>query len=116
MCKRLSVKNEVNENANKIIYIKLDIITYVRNMLLFDIINRTILSDDKKEIINFLCRPLISINKEQKNEFEEFYKCYDESDFDKFENDIKNLLNKSIKAEKENKLIILSKEHLKDFV
>ena len=116
MCKKLSIKNEVNENANKIIYKKLDIITYIRNMLLFDIINQTILSDDKKDIINFLCRPLISVNKEQKNEFEEFYKSYDETDFDKFENDIKNLVNKSTKVEKENKLVSLSKEHLKDFV
>ena len=51
MSRKMIIKSSVNENANKIIYKKLDIITYVRNMILFDIINRTILSDDKKDIL-----------------------------------------------------------------
>ena len=44
----MKIKNNINEKANKIINNKLDIILYIRNLILFDIINRTILNDDKK--------------------------------------------------------------------
>ena len=116
MSKKMKIKGSVNENANEIIYKKLDIITYVRNMILFDIINRTILSEDKKDIINFLCRPIVSCNKSQKNDFEEFYKHYKENDFDKFENYIRKLLDKPNKANKEQNLVVILNEHLEEFV
>jgi len=112
----MKIKNNINEKANKIINQNLDIILYIRNMILFDIINRIILKDDKKNIINFLCRPIISINKSQKNEFGDFYKIYKENDFDNFFNDIKELIKKSLKKEKENNLIYITKEHLKEFI
>ena len=116
MCKRMKIKNIVNENANKIMYKKLDIITFIRNMLLFDIINGTILNDGKKNIINFLCRPLLSFKESQKIEIEEFYKRYKENDFDKFEKDIIELADKSHNDDKENNLIFILNEHLKDFI
>ena len=116
MSKKMKIKGSVNENANEIIYKKLDIITYVRNMILFDIINRTILSDDKKDIINFLCRPIVSANKSQKNDFEEFYKHYKENDFDKFENYIKKLVDKPNKANKEQNLVVILNKHLEEFI
>ena len=112
----MTIKNIVNENANKIIYNKLNIITYIRNMILFDIINRTILDDNKKEIINFLCRPIISVNGNEKQEFHKFYKKYKERDFEKFINNLEGLLNKPEKSNKENKLISTSNKHLKAFV
>ena len=40
--KNLGMKINLNEKANKILYKKLDIILYVRNMILFDIINPSI--------------------------------------------------------------------------
>ena len=116
MCRNMKIKNIVYENANKIINKKLDIIAYVRNMILFDIINRTILSDDKKDIINFLCRPIMSINTSKKSEFDDFYRHYKENNYDKFSKDLESLLNKPDKANKEKRLIYLLKEHLKDFV
>ena len=109
----MNIKNDANENANKIIYKKLDIINYIRNMILFDIMSQTILDDERNDIINFLCHPIITNQKIQSNEFNEFYRNYKEEDFYKFLNNIKQLLNKSQKTEKENKLITLSKEHLK---
>ena len=112
----MTIKNIVNENANKIIYNKLNIITYIRNMILFDIINRTILDDNKKEIINFLSRPIISVNGNEKQEFHKFYKKYKERDFEKFINNLGGLLNKPEKSNKENKLISTSNKHLKAFV
>ena len=66
VCRRLAIKSKMHENANKLLNNKLDIITYVRNMILFDIITKTILDDDRNNIINLLCRPVISLKNNQK--------------------------------------------------
>ena len=70
------IKSDVNEKANNILFKKMDINTYVRNMILFDMLNQLILDDSKKTIINFLCRPVISLDNNNKNEFNEFYRNY----------------------------------------
>ena len=110
------IKSQSNEMANNILSKKLDIITYVRNMILFDLLNQIILDDNKKTIINFLCRPVISLNNEQKIELDEFYKKYKETDFKKFSIKIQDLAQKQGKDEKENKLISVSNAHLKVLV
>ena len=115
MTKKMEIKNNINENAEQILCQKLDINTYIRNMILFDIMNQIILNDDKKDIVNFLCRPLISTAKNDKNEFEEFYYHYKEKDFDKFIKNIKELYAKSQKMNSENKLIFISEEYLRKF-
>jgi hypothetical protein len=110
------IKSEALEMANNIIFKKMDVITYVRNMILFDLLNQLILDDSKKTIVNFLCRPIISLNTKQKNEFEEFYKNYREKDFKKFYQEIQDLSQIENKDEKANKLISVSNEHLQKFV
>ena len=102
--------------ANNIISKKMDIITYVRNMLLFDLFNKIILDDSKKIIMNFLCRPVISLKNNQKNESDEFYRNYRERDFKKYIKEIQDLEQKPNKDDKENKLLSISKEHLKVFI
>ena len=116
MSKSMKIKNYINQNANEIIYDKLNIITYIRNMILFDILNRTFLDDNKKEIVNFLCRPIITVNKNEKNSCDEFYKIYSEKDFDKFVNNIKGLAKKPDKTDMENRLISISNGQLKTIV
>ena len=116
MSKRMTIKNNVNENANEIINKKLDIITYIKNMILFDIMNRTIIDNERNDIINFICRPIISSEKNQTEEIGLYYKNYKEEDFEKFKNNITELMKKPQKVEKENKLISISKEHLKAFI
>ena len=113
--KNLGLKINLNEKANKILYKKLDIILYVRNMILFDIINETILNEQKKEIINLLCRPNIMTNKEAEYKFFNFYDNFNDENFDKFYEVYKLLLNKSNKKEREEKLIDLTNEKLKEF-
>ena len=113
--KNLGLKINLNEKANKILYKKLDIILYVRNMILFDIINETILNEQKKEIINLLCRPNIMTNKEAEYKFFNFYDNFNDENFDKFYEVYKLLLNKSNKKEREEKLIDLTDEKLKEF-
>ena len=116
VCRRMAIKRKMHENANKLLNNKLDIITYVRNMILFDIITKTILDDDRNNIINLLCRPVISLKNNQKKEFNKFYNNYKEQDFNKFANDINELLKKPKKEGRENKLISLVKGELKKFL
>ena len=116
VCRRLAIKSKMHENANKLLNNKLDIITYVRNMILFDIMTKTILDDDRNNIINLLCRPVISLKNNQKKEFNKFYNNYKEQDFNKFANDINELLKKPKKEGRENKLISLVKGELKKFL
>ena len=112
----MEVKSDANEKANHILFKKLDVISYTRNMILFDIMNQINLNDSNKDIINFLCRPIISIEKNQKNYFDEFYKTYKEKDFKKFSDEIRDITQKQERDEKDNKLISISNDHLKVFV
>ena len=116
MCKRIKIKNKINENANKLLNKKLDIITYIRNMILFDILHRTILDNKRNDVINLLCRPVISLKQNKNNDFSDFYKSYKKKDFEKFVNNIQDLIQKPEKEERENKLISISKDHLKEFI
>ena len=113
---KLKLKNELNNKANDYLYSKLDIHVYLRNMYLFDIINQTIINGNKKNIINLLSRPLISINKKEKKEEEIFYKEYEENNCDKFYEGIKELAKKQNKQKKEEKLLKLANKYIKDFL
>ena len=85
-------------------------------MLLFDIINQTIIDGKKKNIINFLSRPLISIHKQEKIEEEIFYQDYEESEFDKLYEGIIYLVQKEEKEKREEKLINLTHKRVKEFI
>ena len=112
MCKNLTIKNNINEKANSILFKKMDVITYVRNMLLFDIVNKSIIDNKNKSIFNFLCRPIISMDNSYNNELNVFYERYKEKDFDNFYGDMNELILKSQKNSTESKLISFSREHL----
>ena len=81
-------------------------------MFLFDIINQTIMDDQKKNIINLLSRPIVSVTNNEKYEEEIFYKEYEGGDFDKFYEGITELSQKVQKEEKEKKLIKLANKYL----
>ena len=117
MTKEFRLKTDLNQKANEILFRKLDIICYIRNMILFDIMNKTLLDNDKKAIINFLCRPIITKEKRGENSFEEFYKNYKEKDFDNLYQKLPEFVqNASKDNNSENRLISLSNEHLKDLI
>ena len=117
LVKKLGIKYNINKKAVNIINNSLDIVAFVQNVMLFNIINETILDDHVKSIVNFLSRPIISINKDNdKNDFEKFYRSYKESDFNKFSEDLSKLLQKPKKEIRERKLISLANKHLKDFL
>ena len=94
----------------------MDINSYVRNMILFNIMNQTMIDERQKVILNFLSRPLISIDQKNRNAFDEFYKNYKEKDFNRYYDQIQELAQKQKKEEREEKLISISNERLKAFV
>ena len=111
--KELKVKYTLNQKANTILFSKLDIVLYVRNMILFDIMNETFLGTGIKDVINFISRPIISLKGKEKNELKIFYNNYKSSDFDKFYNEISDMTQKSDKRTEEKLLISLTNKHLK---
>ena len=94
----------------------MDINAYVRNSILFDVMNQTMIDHNKRTILNFLSRPVISVNKKTKNEFNEFYRNYKEKDFNKYYDNIQELAQKQKKDPREEMLLTISNEHLKSFV
>ena len=114
--KNLKIKNNLNEKANSILYNKLDIVLYIRNMILFDILNETFFGNDAIDIINFLSRPIISLKCEENDKFLSFYHRYKTNDFDKFYSEIMNLTQKPNKSKEEIELISLTNKHLKMFI
>ena len=85
-------------------------------MILIDIINNTLLDDEKKNIINFLSRPILSLNKAIEDKKDVFYESYLENDFDKFYKSFLDLVNKPGKEEREKRLVFVSKQKLKELV
>ena len=70
ICKTKKFKNKIYliQTAKSIIDDKLDIVFYIRNMILFEVINKINL--ENMDIINFLSRPIIYLKKEkEKSEF-----------------------------------------------
>ena len=66
--KKFKKKLYLYEQAENIINEKLDVIYYIRNMILFELINKIYLEND--EIINFLSRPIIYYSSsDKKSEF-----------------------------------------------
>ena len=83
-------------------------------MILFDIINETILDDDKKHIINFLSRQVLDLDKEENKDI--FYQNYYEKDFDDFYDSYLNLARLDDKINREKRLMILSKRKLEEYI
>ena len=113
LSRNLRIKNNINDRANSIIYNKLDISVYIRNMILFEILNKTVLGNHVIDIINFLSRPIISLKEEEINELPLFYHRYKTNDFDKFYGEIINFSQKQNKSKEEIELISLTNKHLK---
>ena len=112
----LKIKSELNVKANQILFNKMDIIVFIRNMFLLDIIMQIIFDVDKKYIANFVSRPIISSKEINESEFIEFYKKYEETEFIKSTLGIYKLLKIERKKNSEQKLIALCNKQLKDML
>jgi hypothetical protein len=98
---------------SNILYQKLDIIMYIKNMLIYDVMNESLFNSKSLDIMNFLCRPVISINKNnEKEEISKLNHNYNEIEFDKFYDGISELIQKQEKNQSEYNLILLSEKKL----
>ena len=116
MSRSMRIKYEANDKANNILFKKMDIISYVRNMIIFDINNQLTLDNSRRTVMNFICRPVISVKKNSQYQFDEFYRNYKEKDFKKFSEEIQEMAQKPTKNKRENKLVDVTNEHMRDFV
>ena len=116
MSRNMRIKYEANDKANNILFKKMDIISYVRNMIIFDINNQLTLDNSRRTVMNFICRPVISVKKNSQYQFDEFYRNYKEKDFKKFSEEIQEMAQKPSKNGRENKLVDVTNEHMRDFV
>ena len=116
MSRSMRIKYEANDKANNILFKKMDIISYVRNMIIFDINNQLTLDNSRRTVMNFICRPVISVKKNSQYQFDEFYRNYKEKDFKKFSEEIQEMAQKPTKNGRENKLVDVTNEHMRDFV
>ena len=115
MTNKLKKKKSMTEKANALLYNKLDIVLFARNMILLDIMNEALINNNnRKGIIKFLSRPVISIEEKENNEEEDVInEKYKESDFDNFYEETSELAKKDEKLEMEKQLISLSNNRLK---
>ena len=114
--KNLKLKRDLNLKANSLLNYKFDIVHYARNMILLDIMTKTLLEQDKKNIINFLRQPILYTKMKVGNENDGLYNSYSENDFDNLFNEITELTGKSKKLKIEKKLIFLSNQKLKELI
>ena len=116
MPKNLALRSSLNVKSVDILYKELDIALHVRNMILLDIMNKTLINSNRNSIIKFLSKPIISINKKEENQMSEFYKNYCEADFDNFNSEVSQLIRKTAKKEGDKKLLSLSHRQLKELI
>ena len=108
-------KKKLTEKANNLLYKKLDVTLYVKNVLLFDIMHQTLIDDKRNGIINFISRPTISTKREDK-ELSEFYKTYTYSDFERFNFEINELIRNPRLEKNERNLLSLCNKNLREIV
>ena len=112
----LKTKNDLNNKVNQIIFHKMDVSVFLRNMFLFDIIIQIFFDTNKKYVMNFLSRPIISLKEINEYEIDDFYKIYDETEFVKSTLGIYKLLKIQNKKNSEQRLIALYNKQLKDIL
>ena len=100
--------NIVSNTLNR----KLDIISYIKNMLINEVIKDVILNSRNKDIISFLYHPIISVEENNEKEFNELENNFKKNNFDKFYEGILELIQNDTKSKKEKNLILLSQQKL----
>ena len=108
--------------ANEMITDKLDIVLYIRNTILLDIISKTVIGDKRANIVQFLSIPIVSLkdikNENEKNnifvENTKMYRKYLEKDFESCEKEVTSLADKKEKGELDKNLILYTKKQMEE--
>jgi hypothetical protein len=114
LTKKLSLKRDLKIKANEVLSTKIDIILFIRNMFIFDIMKQRMLNHHVNEIVKFISRPVVSLYKKEEFNYKEIYRKYCEKDFNQLYNKTSELVQKSKKIKKEVKLISLTNQKLKE--
>ena len=116
-CTKLEQRTTLFSNAEDIINSKLDIVNYLKSILLLDIIKK-IAMDGKQEMLNFLCMPLVSPDKEEDMSYYHYHKIFDDEDFLRFSHEINLFMEKNplTLKEEEKKLISLVNHRLRRYI
>ena len=112
----LKIKTDLNNKVNQILFHKMDIAVFLRNMFLFDIIIQIFFDPNKKYVLNFLSRPIISSKEINEDEIDDFYNIFNETEFVKSTLGIYKLLKIKNKKISEQRLIALYNKQLKDIL
>lgn len=109
LCKNIKKKKEIYDKSTEILFTKMDIIEYLKNMQILNVLNKLILSKEERNILKFLSKPSINVNEEDhdennnnfdciftsnlnENEIKDFWKNYDDLKNNNNKNDIQNRL------------------------
>ena len=114
LIKKLSLKRDLKIKANEVLSTKIDIILFIRNMIIFDIMKQRMLNHNVNDIVKFISRPVVSLYKKEEFNYKEIYRKYCEKDFNQLYNETSELVHKSKKIKKEVKLISLTNQKLKE--
>ena len=109
---KLKIKNNLYKKIKNVLNKNLDVVNYIRNMLLFENMNEHLLNSNLKDIINFLYRPILSKNKIEEKELNELNQDYKEVYFNKFCDKICELVQKKDLTQKEKQIILLTQQKL----
>ena len=113
---KLKAKKNLTEKANNILNTKLDITLYIKNAILIDILNQSLINDNMKSMTKFISRPIISLNKSGERDLSQFYKNYELTDFDNLYEDISEMSKKPKLTQAEQKIISLVYKELNEMV
>ena len=120
MTKNMRAKVNLTNKANNILHNKLDIFVFIKNMILIEIMNKTFLNSNggnREGIMKFLSRPIISLDKEDKEKDSDYvYSNYTENDVDKLYDEITEIVNSSERLKNEKHFITITNKRLKDFI
>ena len=120
MTKNLKSKANLTSKANNILYNKLDIYVFIKNMILMDIMTKTFLNvygGNREGIVKFLSHPIISLDKDEKEkDFDYVYSNYIENDVDKLYSEIIEIVNSPERVKNEKDFITIVNKRLKEFI
>jgi len=114
LTKKVSLKRDLKMKANEILNEKIDIVLFIRNLIVFEIMKQRMLNHNVNEIVKFVSRPVISLYKKEEFNYKEIYKKYCEKDFNNLYNEASELVRKPKRISKEIKLISLTNQRLKE--
>ena len=112
-CTRLDSQAILYSKAEAIIDSKLDVSYYLKSILWLDLYTNIIM-EDKKEILKFLCMPIINANTGEKDDFYEYHEIYSNQDFERLNEEISQLVKKQTNDENEKKLLAIVNQRLNE--